>query len=92
MVGSKRPIPHRFHLSDGRVLEGKLHRSPTTRLADHLSTVKGYISVTEVHCASTGERYAYLALNQDHLLFIEELPSEPAGAVVGAASQPATRY
>ena len=73
MVGNKRPRPHRFHLTGGRVLEGNLHRAPNARLADHLSTLKGFISVTDALCASSGERYDYLVLNQDHIVFIEEL-------------------
>lgn len=80
LVGSKRPQPHRFHLSDGRVLEGQLHRAPSARLADHLSTLKGYISVTDAHCVATAERFAYLVLNADHVLMIEEIVA--AGAVI----------
>jgi hypothetical protein len=90
LVGNKRPQPHRFHLTSGRVLEGDLHRAPNARLADHLSTLKGFISVTNAHCVATGERYPYIVLNQDHILFIEELPAsdadaqQPAGAQLGA--------
>ena len=88
LVGNKRPQPHRFHLSDGRVLEGQLHRAPNARLADHLSTLKGYISVTDAYCASTDQRFGYLVLNADHVLMIEELAAvaaAPAGAVINAA-------
>ena len=89
LVGNKRPQPHRFHLTSGRVLEGNLYRAPNARLADHLSTLKGFISVTEVVCAASGERYPYIVLNQDHVLFIEELAAQPqpAGAVVGGAAR-----
>ncbi|HEX2204820.1 MAG TPA: hypothetical protein VHG91_16040 [Longimicrobium sp.] len=89
LVGNKRPQPHRFHLSTGRVLEGNLYRAPSARLADHLSTLKGFISVTDALCAASGERFPYIVLNQDHVLFIEELPPEPkpAGAVVGSMAR-----
>jgi hypothetical protein len=87
LVGNKRPQPHRFHLTTGRVLEGNMHRAPNTRLADHLSTIKGFVSLTDVHCASTGERFPYIVVNQDHILFIEEVqPAEPAGATLRAAA------
>lgn len=82
LVGNKRPQPHRFHLTSGRVLDGNLHRAPNARLADHLSTLKGFISVTDAQCGESGARYPYIVLNQDHILFIEELPSEPALAAV----------
>jgi hypothetical protein len=82
LVGNRRPQPHRFHLTGGRVLEGNLHRSPQTRLADHLSTLKGFISVTDAACVETGERYPYLVVNQDHVVFIEEI-CEPAVAAAG---------
>jgi hypothetical protein len=73
LVGNKRPQPHRFHLTGGRVLEGNLHRAPNARLADHLSTLKGFISITEATCVASGEHYGYLVLNQDHVMFIEEV-------------------
>ena len=74
MVGNKRPHPHRFHMTGGRVVEGQMHRSPGSRLADHLSTLKGFISVTAARCVASGTDYGYLVLNQDHVMFIEELP------------------
>jgi hypothetical protein len=76
LVGNKRPQPHRFHLANGRVVQGDLHRSPGSRLADHLSTLKGFISVTAARCVETGTDYGYLVLNQDHVMFIEELPAD----------------
>jgi hypothetical protein len=79
LVGNRRPQPHRFHLTAGRVLEGNLHRAPSTRLADHLSTLKGFISVTDAVCVESGERYPYLVLNQSHVMFIEEMATVPAG-------------
>ncbi len=75
LVGNKVPLPHRFHLTDGRSLTGDLHKAPTSRLADHLSTLKGFISVTHAHCEKTGTELPYIVLNQDHVLFIEELPA-----------------
>ena len=85
LVGNKRPQPHRFHLTGGRVLEGNLHRTPSTRLADHLSTLKGYISVTDALCPASGERFPYIVLNADHLVFIEELAAEVRGPAVPTA-------
>lgn len=82
MVGNKRPHPHRFHLTTGRVLEGNLHRAPNARLADHLSTMKGFISITDAADFATGERFPYLVVNQDHVLFIEELNPGAAGATI----------
>jgi hypothetical protein len=52
-----------------------MHRAPGSRLADHLSTLKGFISITNARCAETGAAYGYLVLNQDHVMFIEELPA-----------------
>lgn len=88
MVGNRRPQPHRLHLTTGRVLEGNLHRAPNTRLADHLSTLKGFLNVTDASCATSGERFDYVVLNMDHILFIEEMaPSpEPAGAAISVGS------
>jgi hypothetical protein len=73
MIGTKRPLPHRFHLTGGRVIDGNLHRSPGGRLADHLAMLKGFISVTAARCSQSGAEFGYLVLNQDHVLFIEEL-------------------
>lgn len=92
LTGNKVPLPHRFHLTSGQVIAGKLHRSPSARLADHLSTLKGFISVTDAAIEATGETFSYLLLNQDHVLFIEELPSGPdrapaAGGRGGADAQ-----
>jgi hypothetical protein len=73
LVGNKRAQGHRFHLAGGQVLEGNLHRAPGSRLADHLSTLKGFISVTNARCLQSGHVFGYIVLNQDALLFIEEL-------------------
>jgi hypothetical protein len=85
MVGNKRPQPHRFHLTGGRMLEGSLHRAPTTRLADHLGTLKGYISVTNALDPQSGERFPYIVVNADHVVFIEELLPDAAGPAVPGA-------
>lgn len=79
LVGAKVPLPHRFHLTDGRVITGELHKAPNARLADHLSMLKGFISVTSASCETSGRSYPYIVLNQDHVLFIEELhpPQQP---------------
>jgi hypothetical protein len=88
MVGSKRPQPHRIHLSTGRVLVGNLHRAPNIRLADHLTTLKGFLSMTDAACTASGERFDYVVLNLDHVLFIEEVVprAEATGAAVGIGS------
>lgn len=78
MVGNRVPLPHRFHMTDGRTVVGDLHKAPTTRLADHLSTLKGYISVTNACCEGTGTHFPYIVVNQDHVLFIEELAAPVA--------------
>jgi hypothetical protein len=85
LVGNKRAQGHRFHLTGGQVLEGNLHRSPGSRLADHLSTLKGFISVTSARCLQSGHVFGYIVLNQDALLFIEELdaPVESPRATTG---------
>jgi hypothetical protein len=69
-------------MTDGRTIVGDLHKAPTTRLADHLSTLKGFISVTAACCEGTGTHFPYIVLNQDHVLFIEELPVADARARV----------
>jgi hypothetical protein len=74
LVGNKVPLPHRFHMTDGRTLVGDLHKAPNARLADHLSTLKGFVSVTSACCEGTGTHFSYIVINQDHVLFIEELP------------------
>ncbi|HET7463176.1 MAG TPA: hypothetical protein VFJ82_18120 [Longimicrobium sp.] len=85
LVGNKRPQAHRLHLATGRVLEGNLHRAPNTRLADHLGMLKGYISVTDALDPQSGERFPYVVVNADHLVFIEELSLEARGPAVAAA-------
>lgn len=71
---NKVPIRHRFSLTDGRVIDGNFYRGPNSRLADDLDGVKGlYISVLDAHCTTTGAEAAYLALNLNHIISIEEL-------------------
>ncbi|WP_420130523.1 hypothetical protein [Longimicrobium sp.] len=86
LVGNKRAQGHRFYLTGGRVLEGDLHRSPGSRLADHLSTLKGFISVTNARCLQSGHPFGYIVLNQDAVLFIEELAVTADTAAATAAS------
>lgn len=81
LVGSKVPMPHRIHL-DGCTLEGDLHRSPATRLTDHLASLKGFVSLTRASDADTGERFGYAVFNMSHLLHVEavapgDAPAEP---------------
>lgn len=73
LVGNKRPLPHRLHLTNGRMLDGELHKDPDPHRVDHLSTLKGYISATNVVCVETGSCYPHIAPNQAHVLIIEEL-------------------
>jgi hypothetical protein len=80
MVGNRVPLPHRFHMSDGRTIVGDLHKAPSARLADHLSTLKGYVSVTNACCEGSGTHFPYIAVNQANILFIEELAA-PADTV-----------
>ena len=75
MVGNKVPLPHRFHLTGGRTVVGNLYKAPTVRLADHLSTLKGFISLTAARCEASGRQFEYILVNQDHVLFVEELPA-----------------
>lgn len=79
MVGNRVPLPHRFYLVDGRTISGHLHKAPTTRLADHLATIKGgFISVTNATCDTSGKQFPYIAINQSHVIFIEEVtPARP---------------
>ncbi len=77
MAGNRSAFPHRFHLTDGRVMTGNLYKIPQSRLADHLSTLKGYISSTDVECEQTGQTFAYIVINTAHILFIEEVADPP---------------
>ena len=80
MVGGKMPAAHRFHLSNGMVLRGEIYRQPKGRLSDHLSTLKGFISVLDAESEATGERYPFLTINVDHVVVIEELQDDDGPA------------
>lgn len=91
MVGNKIPMLHRVHLTTGRVMTGNMHRAPNTRLADHLSTLKGLISLTDVVCEDTGDAFPYIVVNMDNILFFEELgahtrPDATSSRVSGIAT------
>ena len=70
--GHKVPQTHRIFLVDGRILRGEVHRNPNSRFADHLSTLKGVLSVTNAECERTGERFPYIVVMLSGILFIEE--------------------
>lgn len=68
------PYPHRFHLVDGRVIEGQLYREPNSRLSDDLYGMKGgFISILDARCTTTGTSMAFIAVNLDHVVSIEEI-------------------
>lgn len=73
MRGNKLPQMHRLFLVDGRVLRGEIYRAPNVRLADHLTTLRGTISVTNAMDERTGERYAYIVVFTENVLFIQEI-------------------
>jgi len=70
--GQKTPVTHRIFLLDGRVIRGELHRMPNNRLADHLSTQKGVVSVTNAVCERTKEELGYIVVVLSNVLFIQE--------------------
>ena len=78
--GNKVPRPHRLHLSGGRVIQGEIHRAPNVRLADHLAALKGFISLTEARCETTGTVFAHILVNVENVLFIEEVPMSTRAA------------
>ena len=71
--GNKLPQMHRLFLVDGRVLRGEIYRALNVRLADHLTTLRGTISVTNAMDERTGERYAYIVVFTENVLFIQEI-------------------
>lgn len=75
MVGNKVPMPHRFYLVDGRIIRGDMYRGRQSRLADHLTTLKGYIGVVNAMIEGTHEALGFVTLNAALVLMIEELPS-----------------
>jgi hypothetical protein len=78
MRGNKAPQLHRFFLSDGRVLRGELHRSPSMRLVDQLAGLKDFVSVTNAQREGAPEVLPYLAVNLANVLYIEELLPDSA--------------
>jgi hypothetical protein len=40
--------------------------------------------VTDAVCVESDERFPYLVLNQEHVVFIEEMTAAPAGPTVAA--------
>lgn len=72
LAGDKVEMPHRVHLTDGRILEGGLYRSPATRLLDHLRLLTDYVALVD---ASTpdGEHFPFVAVNLQHVILIEEV-------------------
>jgi len=76
LAEGKIPLPHRFCLVDGRVIEGYLYRGITSRLVDELYGQKGsFVSLIDAHCLSTGRVVPYMAINEAHVVSIEEIPS-----------------
>jgi hypothetical protein len=75
LAEGKVPLSHRFFLVDGRVIEGYLFRGVNSRLVDELYGQKGsFVSVVDAHCVGTGDVAPYMALNERHIVSIEELP------------------
>ena len=78
LAEGKVALPHRFYLVDGRVIEGYLFRGVNSRLVDELYGQKGsFVSVVDARCVGTGEIIPYTALNERHIVSIEEIV-EPA--------------
>jgi len=71
--GQKAPSVHRIFLIGGLVIRGDLHRMPNNRLGDHLSTQKGFLSVTNAVCESTNETFPHLVIVLSNVLFLEEV-------------------
>jgi hypothetical protein len=74
MVGNKVPMPHRFFLADGRIVRGDLYRGRQSRLADHMTTLKGYIGVVNAVIEGTEESLGFVTLTAAQVVMIEELP------------------
>lgn len=92
MAGNKIAMAHRLHLTDGRVLEGDLHRAPNSRLADHLAALKGFVSVTNAACERSGAIFPYLVVNVQHILFIEEIADAAPQLEPGNRLSATTRF
>lgn len=77
LAEGKVPLSHRFFLVDGRIIEGYLFRGVNSRLVDELYGQKGsFVSVVDACCVGTGEVASYMALNERHIVSIEEI-AEP---------------
>ena len=91
LAGNRVPQRHRFHLTDGRIMTGFLYRSPASRLADHLGGLKGYISVVDAVVGPHENPMEFVALNSDHVVFIEEVTGdEEEGAGPARGPDPAS--
>lgn len=79
LAEGKVPLPHRFFLVDGRVIEGFLFRGVNSRLVDELYGQKGsFVSVVDAR-VGTGETVPYMAINERHIVSIEEIPGFTSG-------------
>jgi hypothetical protein len=80
LAEGKIPLLHRFYLVDNRVIEGYLFRGVNSRLVDELYGQKGsFVSLVDAQCVGTGEVASYMAINERHIVSIEEIPnSTPA--------------
>lgn len=89
LAEGKVPLPHRFFLVDGRIIEGFLFRGVNSRLVDELYGQKGsFVSVVDARCVGTGESAPYMAINERHIVSIEEIQEvapreEPVTGVAG---------
>jgi len=74
LAEGKIAIPHRFYLVDGRIIDGYLYRGINSRLVDELYGQKGsFVSVLDAECITTGEMIPYMAINERHIVSIQEL-------------------
>jgi hypothetical protein len=80
--GGKAPFAHRIFFSNGRVIRGEIHRIPNSRLGDHLSMQKGFLSVTNAVCEETGQTFRYIVLVLSNVLFVEEVEHHEDGSDV----------
>ncbi len=76
MVGKKVPTKHRVHLIDGRIVQGEIFRAPKSRLADYLSTLKGFLSVVNAVIEESGKTLDFIAINMSNVLMIEEISAD----------------
>lgn len=79
LAEGKLALPHRFYLVDGRIIDGFLFRGVNSRLVDELYGQKGsFVSVVDATCVNTGIQVPYMALNERHIVSIEELEESAA--------------